>query len=53
MKDITFDHYIPLSRGGLDELENYRLAHFSCNQMKGNMTAEEFQEFQKGGDLVE
>lgn len=53
MKEITFDHFIPLSRGGGDLLENYRLAHFSCNQLKNDMTPEEFQEFQKGGKEVE
>ena len=53
MKDITFDHHIPISKGGLDEIENYRLAHFRCNQTKGDMTPEEFQVFQKGGELVE
>ncbi len=53
MKDITFDHWLPFSKGGMDELENYRLAHSECNQEKGNMTPEEFEEFQKGGKLVE
>lgn len=46
ISEITFDHLIPLSRGGFDLLENYRLAHLSCNQLKGNMTEEEFAEFQ-------
>lgn len=46
IKEITFDHYIPLSRGGMDELENYRLAHYYCNQLKNNMTPEEFKLFQ-------
>jgi len=53
MKEITFDHVIPFSKGGLDELENYRLAHFECNQEKADMTPEEFAIFQKGGELVE
>lgn len=53
MKDITFDHILPLSKGGFDELENYQLAHWKCNQAKGDMTQEEFDEFQKGGKLVE
>lgn len=53
IKDITFDHFIPHSRGGFDELDNYRLAHSKCNQLKSNMTPEEFKEFQKGGVLVE
>lgn len=53
MKDITFDHAIPTSRGGFDELANYRLAHFKCNLLKGAMTQEEFDVFQKGGEHVE
>lgn len=53
MKDITFDHWLPFSKGGIDELDNYRLAHLECNQEKSNMTPEEFAEFQKGGILVE
>lgn len=53
MKEITFDHFIPRSKGGLDDLENLRLAHLHCNRLKGSMTYEEFQIFQKGGELVE
>ena len=53
MKEITIDHYIPVSKGGLDELENYRLAHERCNRTKGSMTPDEFKVFQKGGELVE
>jgi 5-methylcytosine-specific restriction endonuclease McrA len=47
-KDITFDHWKPLSKGGSDSLENYRLAHESCNHLKGALSPEEFAEFQKG-----
>lgn len=46
MRDITFDHHIPLSKGGIDTLDNYRLAHLHCNQLKADMTPEEFEEFQ-------
>ena len=48
IKDITFDHWEPLSKGGEDSLENYRLAHFVCNQLKADMTPEQFQDFQNG-----
>lgn len=48
MKDITFDHWIPVSKDGEDKLENYRLAHADCNQLKGAMTPEEFTDFQNG-----
>lgn len=47
-KDITFDHWEPLSKGGADSLENYRLTHLECNQLKGAMTPEEFTAFQNG-----
>lgn len=53
MKEITIDHRVPVSKGGLDELDNYGLAHYECNQTKGSMTPEEFEIFQKGGELVE
>ncbi len=32
---ITFDHIIPRSQGGNDLLENLRLAHYLCNQLRG------------------
>lgn len=47
-KDITFDHWVPLSKNGIDDLENYRLAHESCNHLKADLTPEEFMEFQNG-----
>lgn len=48
MEDITIDHIIPLGKGGPDTLENYGLAHLNCNQLKKDLSYEEFQEFQKG-----
>ena len=53
MKDVTFDHIIPISKGGDDELVNFQLAHLVCNQAKADMTPQEFKEFQTGGLLVE
>ena len=47
-KEITFDYWERLSKGGADTLENYRLAHDSCNSLKANLSLEEFGEFQKG-----
>jgi len=32
--DYTIDHVIPRARGGLDHVDNYKLAHFPCNQEK-------------------
>lgn len=36
MKDCTIDHIIPISKGGLTELNNCQLAHMKCNLDKGN-----------------
>lgn len=35
----TFDHRIPRSRGGTDELENLRLVHALCNFRRGDDSA--------------
>lgn len=32
----SVDHIIPRSQGGEDELANYRLTHWGCNQARGN-----------------
>ena len=48
MKDITIDHWEPLSKGGADNLDNYRLAHLKCNQLKSGIEPQEFMEFQIG-----
>ena len=32
----TVDHVIPISKGGLDVMENVKLAHWTCNRKKGN-----------------
>jgi 5-methylcytosine-specific restriction endonuclease McrA len=32
----TVDHILPISKGGLDNLENLQLAHRECNARKGN-----------------
>lgn len=32
----SVDHIIPRSHGGLDEMNNYRLAHLGCNSRRGN-----------------
>lgn len=48
MHEITIDHWIPLSKGGLDDLPNYRLAHDKCNSLKASLSPEEYQAFQAG-----
>lgn len=37
----TIDHVIPLSKGGTDDMTNYRLVHNECNLLKGNETIEQ------------
>ena len=39
--DITVDHVIPRSRGGIDSWENLVLACMECNVRKGNRTPDE------------
>lgn len=38
-KDLSFDHIIPLSRGGAHATENIQLAHIKCNNRKGRRVA--------------
>lgn len=40
-RGATVDHVIPLSRGGTDEIDNLRLAHWECNRKKSNKLVEE------------
>jgi 5-methylcytosine-specific restriction endonuclease McrA len=40
-RGATIDHVVPISRGGLDELENLRLVHWECNNRKSNKLVEE------------
>jgi len=35
-EETTLEHIIPLSRGGLDNKNNYALAHSKCNNDRGN-----------------
>lgn len=39
---LQVEHIVPKSRGGSDKVSNLTLACDSCNQLKGNRTAEEF-----------
>jgi hypothetical protein len=38
----TLDHYMPRSLGGSNEPKNLRLACYSCNHAKADMTGDEF-----------
>ena len=35
--DVTIDHWYPLAHGGTWSMENLRLMHRKCNQLKGDM----------------
>jgi len=34
--DISIDHVVPISKGGKDDMENYKLTHAKCNLKKGS-----------------
>lgn len=36
METATVDHFIPISKGGNNDVENLRLACFDCNKEKGD-----------------
>lgn len=42
--DVHFDHILPVSRGGSDDITNLRVAHARCNMMKSWRTDEEHTE---------
>lgn len=46
MGDVTIDHIRPLSKGGQDVVANMQPAHYDCNQLKKDMTPEDFAEYQ-------
>jgi len=47
-KGFHIDHAIPVSRGGKNDLRNYRAACPECNSAKGTMTEDEFMAWRKG-----
>lgn len=53
-EELTVDHKIPMSRGGLTEESNLAISCLKCNKEKDNMTEEEYLEFkQKQQSLLE
>jgi len=45
--DMTIDHVVPLSKGGLDAMINYKLTHELCNVEKGNMTEADYRKMKE------
>lgn len=41
-QNASLDHIIPSSKNGVDDISNYRWAHTKVNQLRGNLTDEEF-----------
>ena len=41
-KNVTLDHVIPKSKGGPSKMENYTLATYEFNQLKGNKPMKDF-----------
>ena len=44
-KDITFEHDLPITKGGTNDLNNLTLFCRSCNSTKNNKTISEFYEY--------
>ena len=44
-KEVTLDHIIPKSRGGKDTFDNLATCCFECNNLKADMSLEEFEFF--------
>lgn len=41
-ENMTIDHVMPLSMGGVDELDNLQASCLACNQFKSNILPDEF-----------
>ena len=41
-EDWSIDHFLPLSRGGKNNIRNMVMSCYKCNKAKGDMTGEEF-----------
>lgn len=44
-RDLSLDHIIPRSRGGVDEHGNWGVSHKDCNWEKGALTYAEYQQW--------
>jgi len=47
----TIDHFVPRSKGGKDNIDNYVVACADCNQKKADMMPDEFMRLLWGNDL--
>jgi 5-methylcytosine-specific restriction endonuclease McrA len=43
VKNFTFDHIVPLSKGGASNIENLQVICKTCNHMKGSLIIEHFE----------
>lgn len=50
--DMTIDHVEPLSKGGRDNISNWRLVHSKCNLQKANMTLERYRQWQANRGII-
>lgn len=41
-QEYNIEHLQPVSRGGLDDVSNWRVAHKECNAKKGALTFDEW-----------
>lgn len=42
VKEYNIEHAMPTSRGGRNDVSNWRIAHKKCNAEKGALTFEEY-----------
>ena len=40
-RNLTIDHVVPRSQGGIDDISNYQILCHACNQMKGDGSQEQ------------
>jgi HNH endonuclease len=45
--DMTIDHVVALSKGGKDDMINYKLTHELCNLEKGNMSEADYRKMKE------
>lgn len=45
IKDYNIEHLQPRSRGGRDDISNWRICHKTCNSKKGALTFDEYKQW--------